>query len=242
MEKEKEKVKEKARGKEKDREKDKDKDRDEERESGEQPLLPRPPQVQSQPKERDKDAEDRIHPRSLHKFHLHRDHSQHKHSKEDLGLLDALASPLMPDHNHNFAYGWSAMLEEWHCHGGPPPPVHPNPSTSQLQGLNNNSKPPLLDVPISDEECMIPPKAKSTGDLALRMTPTVAEKGPYELLVKERMMGIYLAVFINRDIKGLVRGLHKHCLHGHDVDSEITFKRYLEGCCHGRVDRRTRWE
>ncbi|KAI0073686.1 hypothetical protein K474DRAFT_170948 [Panus rudis PR-1116 ss-1] len=35
------------------------------------------------------------------------------------------------------------------------------------------------------------------------------EKGPYELLVKERMMGLYLAVFVHRDVKNLVRGTSK---------------------------------
>ena len=30
---------------------------------------------------------------------------------------------------------------------------------------------------------------------------------PYELLVKERMMGIYLAVFVHRDARQLVRGM-----------------------------------
>ena len=36
--------------------------------------------------------------------------------------------------------------------------------------------------------------------------PVAGTKGPYEMLVKERMMGIYLAVFVHRDAKHLVRG------------------------------------
>jgi hypothetical protein len=32
-------------------------------------------------------------------------------------------------------------------------------------------------------------------------------KGPYQLLIKERLMGMYLAVYINRDIRGLIRGM-----------------------------------
>lgn len=202
IEREKEKVKEKTRGK--DKEKDKDKDRDSDREMEEQPLLPRP----TQSKEKDKDTEDRTRPRSLHRFHIHRDHSQHGHSKEDLANFDreGTSSPQIPEHNHHPSYGWSAMLEDWHCHGGPPPAhsnLNPNPSTTQL---NETPKPPLLDVPVGEEVFAISPKAKSTGDLALRMAPKAPEKGPYELLIKERMMGIYLAVYINRDIKELVQG------------------------------------
>ena len=32
------------------------------------------------------------------------------------------------------------------------------------------------------------------------------DQGPYELLAKERLMGIYLAVFIYKDLKPLVKG------------------------------------
>lgn len=34
----------------------------------------------------------------------------------------------------------------------------------------------------------------------------VTALGPYELAVKERMMGIYLAVYVHRDVKALIRG------------------------------------
>jgi hypothetical protein len=40
----------------------------------------------------------------------------------------------------------------------------------------------------------------------IRRRPKTATRGPYELLVKERLMGIYLAVFVHRDAKHLVRG------------------------------------
>ncbi|KAI0297268.1 Endonuclease/exonuclease/phosphatase [Multifurca ochricompacta] len=47
----------------------------------------------------------------------------------------------------------------------------------------------------------------STGDI--RRRPKTGAKGPYEMLVKERMMGIYLAVFVHRDAKHFVRGTSK---------------------------------
>jgi hypothetical protein len=32
------------------------------------------------------------------------------------------------------------------------------------------------------------------------------QKGPYQLLTKERLMGIYLAIYIHRDIREFVQG------------------------------------
>jgi hypothetical protein len=43
---------------------------------------------------------------------------------------------------------------------------------------------------------------------------TRAERGDgleaYQLLVKERMMGLYLAVYVNRNIRGLVKGMSRY--------------------------------
>ncbi|KAF8318496.1 DNase I-like protein [Clavulina sp. PMI_390] len=36
--------------------------------------------------------------------------------------------------------------------------------------------------------------------------------GPYELACKERMMGIYLAVYVHRDVKPLIKGVDKHAV------------------------------
>ena len=41
----------------------------------------------------------------------------------------------------------------------------------------------------------------------IRRCPKIGTSGPYEMLVKERLMGIYLAVFVHRDVKYLVRPL-----------------------------------
>jgi hypothetical protein len=53
-------------------------------------------------------------------------------------------------------------------------------------------------------------RSYSTGDI--RRRPKTATKGPYEMLVKERLMGIYLAIFVHRDAKHLVRGASFHSL------------------------------
>lgn len=46
----------------------------------------------------------------------------------------------------------------------------------------------------------------AASDLNLKTSHEVQRMGPYELLTKERMMGLYLAVFIHRDAKPLVQG------------------------------------
>ena len=51
-----------------------------------------------------------------------------------------------------------------------------------------------------------PTGATSASDPNLK-TPHEAQRlGPYELLIKERMMGLYLAVFIHREARPFVRG------------------------------------
>jgi hypothetical protein len=47
-------------------------------------------------------------------------------------------------------------------------------------------------------------RSYSTGDI--RRRPKTGTRGPYEMLVKERLMGIYLAIFVHRDAKHLVLG------------------------------------
>ena len=47
-------------------------------------------------------------------------------------------------------------------------------------------------------------RSYSTGDIKRR--PKTGTRGPYEIFVKERLMGIYLAIFVHRDAKHLVRG------------------------------------
>ncbi|KAJ7637593.1 inositol polyphosphate phosphatase [Mycena polygramma] len=70
--------------------------------------------------------------------------------------------------------GWTAMIEDWLCHGARQ--ASPTPSEISV------------------------PKRLSAG-------PRPKErKGPYQLLIKERMMGLYLAIYIHRDLRPLVKG------------------------------------
>ncbi|KAI5115634.1 hypothetical protein M0805_008636 [Coniferiporia weirii] len=79
--------------------------------------------------------------------------------------------------------GWSWILEEWFCRGLGQRSDHSG--TSSASELYN------------------------TQTSASTSTSTEPSTGPYELLAKERLMGIYMAVFIYRDLKPLVRGVSK---------------------------------
>ncbi|KAJ7032469.1 inositol polyphosphate phosphatase [Mycena alexandri] len=71
--------------------------------------------------------------------------------------------------------GWTAMIEDWLCHGAR---QATSPTPSDIGG----------------------PKP-----LSARAAPK-ERKGPYQLLIKERMMGLYLAIYIHRELRPLVRG------------------------------------
>ncbi|KAG6853783.1 hypothetical protein C0991_001372 [Blastosporella zonata] len=81
-------------------------------------------------------------------------------------------------HAHEHPSGWTSMIEDYLCSG----------SSSRVP-----SSPTVADI-------------GSPKPLTPRPSVREPRKGPYTLLVKERMMGIYLAVFIHRDMRPLVRG------------------------------------
>lgn len=82
------------------------------------------------------------------------------------------------DSSHDIAAGWTSMVEDWLCNGS---------------GARINP-PTVADVGS--------PKPLSPRLLSAREP----RKGPYALLTKERMMGIYMAIYIHRDMLPLVRG------------------------------------
>lgn len=77
--------------------------------------------------------------------------------------------------------GWTSMLEDFLCN---------NVSSSR------NGSPSTAEIG--------PPRP-----LIRQKTVKEARKGPYQLLIKDRLMGIYMAVFIHRDLKPLVQGMSK---------------------------------
>lgn len=89
-------------------------------------------------------------------------------------------------------YGWTAILEDWLSHAG-----GSNFESSPIAGHKTR-------VTNGEPHFPVPPSLKRR----ISTKAAVSQKGPYEILIKERMMGLYLAVYIHREIKHLVRGMN----------------------------------
>lgn len=113
------------------------------------------------------------------KIERHKSKKEKGHADEDLSSHDVYAPS-----------GWTSILEDWLCNGS-------GCKTKATESGMSNS-PPSPGLP--------PPKHMSTGNLPDHTSNKEQWKGPYVPLIKERMMGLYLTVFIHRDIRSLVRG------------------------------------
>lgn len=109
-------------------------------------------------------------------------------------LKDKEKEPISPiDSQPDLAsipYGWTAILEDWLSHAGGSN-LEPSPVAWNKSRKVNGEPQPLVSPS---------PKRRISTKAA------VSQKGPYEILIKERMMGLYLAVYVHREIKHLVRG------------------------------------
>jgi hypothetical protein len=81
--------------------------------------------------------------------------------------------------------GWTSILEDFFVHG----------LTVVGPSARTKDKSPHHELG----------RSLSAGDMGRR--PKTGTRGPYEMLIKERLMGIYLAIFVHRDAKHLVRGV-----------------------------------
>ncbi|KAF9474672.1 DNase I-like protein [Pholiota conissans] len=77
--------------------------------------------------------------------------------------------------------GWTSIVEDWLCNG---------------TGYCRTSSPTTADVGFPRPLI----RQKSSKD---------SRKGPYQLLIKDRLMGIYMAIYIHRDLKPFVKGMSK---------------------------------
>ena len=114
--------------------------------------------------------------------------------------------------------GWSWILEEWYCNGFGQRGRHSDEMNSTIAAASNaiapsessgTVKPMIVDSRTVCEnlDCIKSKDQKKKEKLLKKCCCKPKESvGPYELLTKERLMGIYLAVFIYRDLKPLVRG------------------------------------
>jgi hypothetical protein len=74
--------------------------------------------------------------------------------------------------------GWTQLVEDWLCNGI-------GSKAGSQSTIQIGTPKPLV-------------RKKSCRD---------PRRGPYQLLIKDRLMGIYLAVYIHRDLKPLVQGM-----------------------------------
>ncbi|KAF8688920.1 phosphoglycerate mutase, partial [Rhizoctonia solani] len=126
--------------------------------------------------------------------------------------------------------GWSALLEDWYSKGlgakrfsledwqMPTSPVMaapPSPVPSRSPSLPALPLPPAIPDPA---KLTVPPSPRRMSTLihghplsnhsnGHAISPT--EQGPYTLVAKERLMGIYMAVYVHRETRSLVRGFSK---------------------------------
>lgn len=132
-------------------------------------------------KEKDRDkSDDKDHEK--HFYHLHSLKRKDK-ERDEVGRgwksLDDLSDEIVVNYNHS---GWTSMLEHWLCH--------------RTQVNHVQAEHTLKDIASS-------PKRHS---LHRRVTVKESELGPYVPLVKERMMGLYLSIYIHKDLGDLVEG------------------------------------
>jgi hypothetical protein len=116
-------------------------------------------------------------------------------------------TPSKHTHLHHTT-GWSSILEDYFSHGiGSIPGVKPDLSSPAV----NPSLSSLLKSPDrGGSPASATTQAMANKDAKWNLPPgggEVPKTGPYELLTKERLMGIYLALYVHRDIKSLVEGL-----------------------------------
>jgi hypothetical protein len=104
------------------------------------------------------------------------------------------------------SYGWTGMIEDWLCSGNPSGNPSPSPG-GETPPLQVNGKPISND---NTSPSLHEKKHKAKGrEYANTPLPAglLKDLSPaYQLIMKERMMGLYMAVFIHRDIRHLVEG------------------------------------
>jgi hypothetical protein len=151
-----------------------------------------------------------------------RDHDEQEHSEP---LVEKRASKSEQRHGDDepapHTSGWTSILEDFFVHGltvvGPSARTRDKSSHHELG------------------------RSLSTGDMGRRSK--TGTKGPYEMLVKERLMGIYLAIFVHRDAKHLVRGVSYFFFSL--IAGEVLKRwslRHVQVCGHRRTHRGEGWQ
>ncbi|KAF8484379.1 hypothetical protein JB92DRAFT_3028984 [Gautieria morchelliformis] len=184
--------------------------------------------VKEREKEKNKDHDpekDRDRDKSKEKHRLHHTKSLlSKHLKYEHASEHPRNDPAADEHQvHTPAptSGWSAVLEDWFANGvGSLHDVKPvitttvpDPGEPSVGNVSNHAAD--TDVPRKPAAPYIGSKRSHTLNWQsttsgrntdpFSASEAQARTGPYELLVKERLMGIYMAVYVHRDVRPLVQ-------------------------------------
>ena len=139
---------------------------------------------------------------------------QREKEKEDVPVKHKSVNDSHESLGHQHS-GWTSMVEDWLCYAA----GTSGPSTSSLVSEPERAYSPTTHTPPSNEH-----ESKTKDD----------QKGPYQLLTKERLMGIYMAIYIHRDIRAFVQGIHGDSPACLNVD--IGYRDVKRSCCR-RSDR-----
>ena len=174
--------------------------------------------------DRDKSKEKHLlhHTKSLLSKHLKHEHTS-DNPRSDHAADDHQA------HNPALTSGWSAVLEDWFANGvGSLHDVKPvvtttvpnleESSTGSTNDHGNNAHTASAGVPPkpatpntnSRSNTLDVNWQSTTSDAntdSFSASEAQARTGPYELLVKERLMGIYMAIYVHRDVRPLIQGM-----------------------------------
>lgn len=153
---------------------------------------------------------------------------ERRHSSEHNRTLDTPLPPVpstptpsvkeKEKEKEHHAAGWSAILEDYLSRGVgsvDAKPAHSTPVATSSVSKRFSSSSSSTSSPSSEH--LRPPACPArlgpnNKDAVLNMpqgSPHVPRLGPYELVTKERMMGLYLAVYVHRDSGELVHGHSK---------------------------------
>lgn len=154
-------------------------------------------------------------------------HRKHEHAHDSRTSVN---DPVVDDHQvlgPTPTSGWSAVLEDWFANGvGSLHDVKPVitttvPSPSRDGANHLSADTTILGIPQKGATSNMGTHRSNTLDVNWQSTisgtnaasftssEAQARTGPYELLVKERLMGIYMAVYVHRDVQPLVEGMVK---------------------------------
>ncbi|KAJ3813593.1 inositol polyphosphate phosphatase, partial [Lentinula aff. lateritia] len=111
--------------------------------------------------------------------------SKPSHGQESLKYKKSSGTDEYTQETATHNSGWTSIVEDWLCHGS---------------SMARAASPAISDIGIHK------PLSSRT---ALTVKESTAKKGPYQLLCKERLLGIYLAMYVHRDLKPLVESTSK---------------------------------